>query len=279
MKSKKMEHRYLLSLYAKVDEYLSGTDTESLLLPEAIVSFCTIVEKLFKIRLYKKNPILIFDLAKFKDNASAIAALTKGREMNIDTIKISEVLTRYRFVFDRDFSEDEIQILSDLFGARNDLIHGHSDSKEKILDVEDLQKKMGTIWEKISVMALKLFGTDAIKASKPKRKYTREELEKVLLEEVRKKIRKNDHSDFFSDFSSIHTFSDVGFAHEFYGGESCPRCGSFSFSDEATSEAGLYLVGYHSFPPGSDFYRCKSCNLELTKKEYGIAKRIKMGEC
>ena len=62
-------YKYLLRIYSLVDEYLAGTSTDPENLPEIIISFCVVTEKIFKIQLYRRNPILVYENVKIKDNS------------------------------------------------------------------------------------------------------------------------------------------------------------------------------------------------------------------
>ncbi|KKR60954.1 MAG: hypothetical protein UU01_C0031G0014, partial [Parcubacteria group bacterium GW2011_GWA2_40_37] len=59
------------------------------------------------------------------------------------------------------------------------------------------------------------------------------------------------------------------------GNESCPRCGAYSFSLDEINSGVISLSSIYNAGTFSDLYKCKSCNLELTKKEYEIAKKLK----
>ena len=105
--TKKVEknYEYLLRLYSLVDEFLAKTSDKQDNLPEAIVAFCIVTEKLFKIRLHKENPILVYETIKVKDG-DALAAVVKGIELNIETIQIRETLIRHTLIFQNEFSDD-----------------------------------------------------------------------------------------------------------------------------------------------------------------------------
>ena len=51
----KKNYQYLLNLYSLVDDYLARSSYKEEDLPEVVVAFCTVTEKIFKIKLYKKN--------------------------------------------------------------------------------------------------------------------------------------------------------------------------------------------------------------------------------
>ncbi len=286
MKVNEKDYKYLLRLYSQVDDYLADIPNKQENLPEIIVAFCITTEKIFKIKLHSKNPVLVYENSKTKDD-DALISIIKEKELNIETIKIRETLSRYNLMFVDEFSDDEIQVLIDIYNIRNHFVHGYKPDNDVLLEKENLVKKMGTVWEKISVQAVSIFGKDLIKSNKPKKKYSEEELEKVLIEEVKKKIQSTEYNPFSSvtirgfnhrnlitsDRLSIHTpnaFSLMG------SGDQCPRCDSFEFyldsqSLNAVSLSSLYEYG-KTF---SDLYKFKNCNLELTKKEYEIAKKLK----
>lgn len=188
MKKIEGNYEYLLRLYSQVDDYLADIPSKQENLPEIIVAFCITIEKLFKIRLHGENPVLVYDNTKIKEN-DALVAIIKEKELSIETIRIAETINRYKLMFENDFSDDEMQVLIDIYNTRNHFIHGYKPDGDLLLDKENIVKKMGTVWEKISIQAVSIFGKDLIKANKPKKKYSEEELEKVLIEEVKKKIQ------------------------------------------------------------------------------------------
>lgn len=260
-------YKYLLRLYELVDEYLSDISDEKENLPEIIVAFCVVTEKILKIKLHKKNPVLVFENAKFKEDDAFITILKK-KELNIETIKINDALNRHKLMFKKGFSDDEIQVIIDIYRIRNHFVHGYKADNDIMEDKENIVKKMGTVWEKISTQAISLFGKTAIKTKKPKKKYSEEELELVLTEEVRKKI-KNTNNDPFSRYTYIE--------EPYYGfNEECPRCGYSEFSkDDKKDPLDFHEEGLFFNRVSSSLYRCKNCHLELTNKEYEIAKKIK----
>ncbi len=71
------KYRYLIDLYHKVDDYLTGNENNEDILPDIVVSFCVVIEKILKIKLYKKNPLLIYDVSKFKDPSKLLAIINK----------------------------------------------------------------------------------------------------------------------------------------------------------------------------------------------------------
>lgn len=278
--------KYLLGLYSLVDDYLANVPTKQENLPDVVVSFCIATEKIFKIKLHKKNPVLVYENCKTKED-DALIAIIKERELDIETIRIRETVSRYNLMFNF-FSEDEIQVLFDIYNIRNHFVHGYKSDDNILLEKENIVKKMGTVWEKISIEAVSIFGKDLIKSNKPKKKYSEEELEKVLIEEVRKKIQSTDEYNVFSVISprgfnyqnpiSSERLSVIApTAYGFMGvGDQCPRCGSYDFSLDSQDFNSVSLNSLYNYGKTfSDLYKCKKCNLELTKKEYEIAKKLK----
>ncbi len=285
MKKSDQNYNYLLRLHSVVDEYLADTPSKQENLPDIVVSFCAVTEKILKIKLHSENPILVYESVKFKDN-DLLVAIVKERETSMDTIRIKDTLYRYKQMFDDEFSNDEIQVFIDIYNARNHFIHGYKSDDDVLSDKENLVKKMGTVWERISKQALFIFGNDIIKANKPKKKYSEEELEKVLIEEVRKKIKSNLVSEFYpfhgvtaerfdvNEISSIDHLTVSQSIMGIAGGEQCPRCGNYGFYLDAANPE-FFSVVYSSSKNYTDLYKCKKCNLELTRKEYEIARKIK----
>jgi len=290
------DYQYLLKLFNLVNEYLSGIKKNEESLSEVIVSFCIVAEKIFKIALYKINPVLVFNNEKLKNESDLISIIT-NKEENIKTINMSEITSRYKAIFENKLTDDETQVLIDIYNIRNGLVHGYKSDSKIVFDRENIVKKMGTIWEKISMEVISVFGADNIKASKPKKKYTEDELESVLLEEVKKKISRThgyykkillppnptasnsiSFSDQAIDVANSYNESIVKQFGPAYGGillpsDICPRCGNYSFSSE-NYPVDITTVFNFSKKMAS-LYKCSICNLELTEKEYEIAKKIK----
>lgn len=279
MTRKKENYQYLVRLYSLVDEYLADIPAKQENLPEVVVSFCIVTEKILKIRLHKKNPVLVYENAKIKED-DALVSVIKGRELNIETIKIREIIGRYKLMFDNEFSDDEMQVLIDIYNARNHFMHGYKSDDDILSDRKNIVKKMGTVWEKISAQAISVFGKNLIKAKKPKEKYSKEELEKVLVEQVRKKIEScnSKYENYLNTLSFARSRPYLGFSN--VASETCPRCGEYGFSKDGQSVNGFEFstVSINPFGASSDLYKCNKCNLELTEKEYEIAKKLKSEE-
>lgn len=271
-------HKYLLSLYHRVDDLLSGDVSEGNL-PDLVVSFCTITEKILKIKLHNKNPLLVFDTSYLRDNISfSIAALKK--EKDTKTAKIDDIIERFEIVFKKGLRSGEFQALRDVYKVRNNFVHGYKPDNEIDFDIDDITKKMSTIWLKVSKIAVTLFGKENIKTPKPKKTYTEEELEKILEEEVRKMISANPVGDLYqfvvTGSSAYQNFiqepTNAYFDYTIGAGDRCPRCGSYSFLlDGGPSD--IFIETLSTMRPR--LYKCKKCHLELTEKQYEIAKRIK----
>lgn len=284
MAKKKLNHRYLLSLYSRVDEFLGNENTEKEELPDSVVSFCIVVEKVLKIKLHNKNPLLAFDVSCIKDD-DKLSIIALGKEEDINTAKIENIIYRFSIVFKKIFTPGEFQALKDIYKIRNCFVHGHKSEDKIVFDPEDMVKKMGMIWEKVSKIAISLFGKESIKDRKPKKKYTENELEKVLENEVRKIIQPSQNAiGLFGKIPTIANQVSVFPSVYAYGENKCPRCGSntLSLSDNKNEYQPFY------WPPNSGYsgyggllteekniiYKCKNCNLELTEKQYEIAKKI-----
>lgn len=276
--AKKKNYKYLLDLYSRVDSFLSKSDYNLEELPEVVVSFCVVVEKILKIKLHRKHPILVFDCSRIKtDDALVMAALKKENDM--ETAKIGSIAHRYSLVFKEDFSEDQMQALLSIYDIRNHLVHGHKSDEFLFNDQENIVKKIGIIWPCVTKQILKLFGKNIVKISDPKNKYTKEELVNVLREEVIKKIDSK-------EFNTNNNLSlNVGLLNyvPFSGlmSNTCPRCGGFGFvtgnfeeSPFAVSSSSFLVSRPYASVNRSNLYRCRNCNLELTEKEYEIAQDL-----
>lgn len=289
MATDKNNYKYLVSLYSRIGEYLSTEPIDVDTLPEMIVSFCVVTERMLKAKLYRKNPILVFDSSKIKED-SALTAVTLGKEDNIETIKIRQMTERLKLVFKTFLSESELQALVDIYDIRNRLVHGYKPDSKVDYSHDDVLNKMGTIWEKLAPLATTLFGKNTIKRSRPIKKYTEEELESVLIDEVRQKIKSNSHGIGMLDVTTYDIPNQVWGAQGWDGlnylrkQETCPRCGSGTFSLEANGvdsynpfyEDLVFKNYLHGSRVGSSgLYKCSKCHLELTPKEYAIAKDLK----
>ena len=214
--------------------------------------------------------------AKLKED-DALVSIIKEKELNIETIKMRETLSRYGLMFQDEFSDGEVQVLIDIYNVRNHFVHGYKSDDDLLSDSENIVKKIGTVWEKISNLAVSIFGTDLIKANKPKKKYSEEELEKVLTSEVRTKIKSiKSELEMFSLNNYMYPIPNYMSA---YGvtGEKCPRCDAYEFSlDEPSPTLDALLVTgvYGQRINFSDLYKLKVWS-GLTKREYAIAKKLK----
>jgi DNA-directed RNA polymerase subunit RPC12/RpoP len=271
-KDKKINHKYLINLYHFVGDYLASSKNDEDDLPAVVVSFCTVCEKIFKLMLYEKNPVLIFSNKQIKED-DALISIAKKINTKIETIKMRDVINRFKLFFENKFSENEMQFIISLYDLRNELVHGYIIDEKVLVNPEDIVKKMGTVWGKVSEEASRLFGKNEIKYSKPKRKYAESELDKVLTEEVRKKIKNKENYLLSSTMSFVPEISESLVSP--YAEKRCPRCGSYSFilkkSNDSPYESLVLYSGMASL------YLCAECGLELTQKEYEIAKKIKTG--
>lgn len=278
MTKKKTNHKYLSSLYFRVDEFLSHDPIDKDALADVIVSFCVVVEKILKIKLHKKNPLLVFDFSVLKADG-VISTIALKKEKTIDTAKINEIINRFSLVFPKIFTSDEFQALHDVYVVRNFLVHGYKPDDAISFNPDDIVSKMGTIWNKASLLVIALLGKEKIKSNKPKRKYTAEELENVLKEEVLTKIKRNNPLGYTLDYA-------LATAYEDHFSEKCPRCRTHGFKIQRNSDTWSSIVddtsavvfgAYSHMLPNygyGGFYKCTKCGLELTEKEYEIAKNV-----
>jgi len=274
---KKNEYKYLLYLYNQVNRFLSSRDVESdECFPEKLVSFCIVIEKLIKIKLYKKNHVLIFDVSNLKD-LDMLVAIIDGSDKNIETIRIDLLLERCKSFFPNFLTENELSVLRDIYRIRNQFIHDYKSDDCIKYDKLDIISKMGSIWDKISRHTNTVFGKELIVKNQPKIKYTEEQLNKVLEDEVRMKIM-NTELDMGAILRYRHdeNYNNINLFQ--LGTDMCPRCGSYGFELSGDHDLFLYEVyrlNGHLSNRFLDLYKCKSCNLELTRKEYEIARKIK----
>lgn len=292
MNKKEKEFKYLLSLYRKVDSFLSNKDRDDFL-DDILVCFCTVVEKILKIKLYKKNQLLIFEKSHIS-NIDSLTAIINKKDKNIETIKFNDVIDRTVSIFkNRIIDETEGQLLKDVYKIRNSLIHSHKKDNQKLYeDSDSLIKIMRTLWSKISIEAIKFYGRDIQKT--PKKLvdiYTKNELDKILEEEVKKKLKalsKDNQGESLGQFINRPLTVDSTFGISNYDLNigprqrltyragmdlksltTCPRCGLYGLYKE-DDPFSLLLEEKED-----GIYKCPNCNIELTEKEYEIAKKIK----
>ena len=275
MKKNKSDHKYLLTLFSRVNDFLSnGNIREDL--PDIIVSFCVVVEKIMKIKLYRKNPLLVFDISCLKSDENVLPVILLKKEVDIETAKIEKIISRFEIIFKRVFTTDELQAIRDIYKIRNNFIHGYKSDEKIIFNTEDIVKKMGTIWEKISTIITSLFGKENIKSREPKKKYTEKELEKVLENEVRKMIQPlQNNASVFRSLSSVGNIAPSTYLNVFSKNK-CPRCGYYSLAlNDYNSASAIDAMGQVlSLNDRTNLYKCDNCHLELTEKQYEIAKEI-----
>lgn len=287
--NERQKHEYLLRMYALVNDYFSEDNIDFNFLPEIVVAFCTVVEKILKIELYEKNPFLVFDQLKLKDDDICSVIAINKESCNIETIKIENVLTRYNIIFEDEFSEEEINTVLEIYRIRNFFVHGYKIDRELSYDKEDVVKKMGTVWGKIIKIANKIYGEENIRNVVPKKRYSNEELHAVLTREVKEKISNHERYNIVGVVANTQYSLEDSMLTPFAFDHSnkCPRCDSFGFSLKPNNKSAYDLL---STMTGSVFhvdnlnssnnqlYRCPHCGLELTKLEFEIAKKINQNE-
>lgn len=268
MTKKVKKYDYLLQLYSRVNKYLSDSTQKPEDLQEVIVSFCIVVERVLKMKLHKKNPVLIFDASNLKSD-DAISAIALQKEDSIETINIYSAMARFKILFKKVLLDEEVIAIRDIYKVRNSLVHGYVSEEKIIVDKEDIVKKMSFIWPKISDLTKSLLGKERILSSKPKKTYTELEFKKALVEELLKKINQPVKDVYFIQDSVLYSA----------GGIRCPRCHSRSFNkrdDIFNENGGLGLIDPSLFSikrysqSYSEIYKCSKCNLELTQSEYDL---------
>jgi transposase-like protein len=96
----------------------------------------------------------------------------------------------------------------------------------------------------------------------------------VIIEEIKKKIGSRN----LDVTKVLFRYPQNTISHNVFDiGEKCPRCGSFGFSLDLKDRI-LWpeLDNFNTANSIANLYKCNSCNLELTEKEYNIAKREKL---
>lgn len=274
MAKKSENYIYLVSLYKKIDSFLNKDSFSQDEVPDNIISFCIATERILKIKLYKKNPVLVFDNAKFKDDNSLVAIVLK-KEKTIESCNIQNIIDRINIIFSKTFTDDEKQAIRDIYDVRNHFVHGYKTESE--IEINDAVIKMEIIWRKVSKFGVKILGEKNVKPVTPKKTYSEEELQEILREQVKVKISKagipRD-----SVFTLYHKGELSTWSTSEWGGERCPRCKKMGFRIEKREPESFSFLGTcdftHDLRGNSDLYKCKNCNLELTPREYEIAKTL-----
>lgn len=282
---KEQEYKYLLRTYSMVSENLKSDSIKSDELPDIIIGFCIVIERVLKIGLYRKNPVLIYDNGWLKDENNLVC-IVKRKKNQIETIKKDKLISRYNLVFEGRFTKDEVEIIDEIYLLRNQFIHSHEKDKNILINEEEIVKRIGTVWEKISIEAVKILG-GGFKKVQPNKKYTEEELKEIIekkfkeeCEEVRKIVESDKNKNIFptiratSDLAVYPVTSESFFSHPLSGSEKCPRCGFVGFKKDVNRFYGVYGFGDED---DSGIYICNNCHLELTEKQYNIAKRMRYG--
>jgi hypothetical protein len=281
------DYKYLNFLYHKVGAFLSGSDTSGNF-NEQVISFCVFTEKVLKIKLYQENPVLIFPSYVFNKEHDALIAIVKGEDKNIETINFGELFRLFQKIFSEVFTDTDIEALEDVYKLRNEFIHGYKTDERINFTEEDILKKMGTLWGKISSLVVDLFGNN-IKEVQVKKLYTDKELEDVIRKEMEKevqeKIRMGEPLSYGCGTNRFGS-GDYSLSLNDLGSERCPRCRKYGFKRVSGSSfdrggPGLRDVVVRSYfrSRGNGYqdglFVCSNCGLELTEKEYEIAKRLK----
>lgn len=264
------DYDFLISSYRRVDTYLKG-DQDLAVFSEVIVSFCVCVEKIIKIILHKKNPALVFDANKITD--STILAIILKKEESINTSHMFEVINRFNKVKKTIFTDGEVGALQDIYKARSHFMHSYKKDLHTSSEKEDLIKKMGSLWGKISDLIVKEFGKDNLKKHAPAKKYTESELKNIFKEEVRELINYRSYRS--TPTSLIETTLTTPLSPLGLGFVMCPRCQKNTLSKNEESFIGVYeKLNTLDYIESGNLYKCKNCNLELTENQYKIAKEI-----
>lgn len=272
MPKKKENYSYVKSLFIKVNNFLDSDEKNLSELPDIIVSFCIMIEKTVKITLYSKNPLLIFEHAHIRDcNTISVIALKKDHG-DIPTIKMDMALDRFFIVFKNKLSQDKIEVLKGLYKIRNEFVHGYKQDNQVCLDSDDIIKKMGFLWLDISKICTKVLKLNQADIKKPILKYTQDELDKVLEDEVQLMIsprkEKSILNSLYEKSLSYDKLIPISSSASFgIYNRVCPRCKQRTLNHSGNS---LSLLS----EPG--LYKCKECDLELTEKQYEIATRLNL---
>ena len=288
---KNQENNFLIKHFGKVDECIRNNVCESTEFPDVLISFCFVVEKILKIKLYKKNPVLVFHDYDLKNEDNLIGIVLE-KEETLKTIKMGQVIDRFRTIFEKELSEVEntsLDLVTEIYELRSFFSHSHKSDDKITFDQNDLIKKMATVWELISRIAVELFGRNIISNTTPLKKYTEEELQEILDNEVREIIKPITadtgplivrNSRFYEEQIPLVSRGSVyGLNTYLSGGEQCPRCGLNTllldnFGNDSWSVYGISstLSAYPNSESG--LYKCSNCQLQLTPSQYERAKNI-----
>lgn len=277
------KHKYLRAICGEVNSFLANPKTDEEKLPHIIVSFCVATEKILKIKLHEKNPVLIFRLEDLKrDNFLLEVVLAK--EGNLQTEKITTIINRFRAIFPKLLSEEEAAALRHIYNLRNCFVHSHTHDQSVKINSEDIVKKMGAVWERIRAIGVGIFHQGWFDGRGPVKKYSEEELENALESEVAQLISPTFDTRIRGILDNSLLGASSGSLYPRFG-RTCPRCGSRGFSQDRESgflsslanDSPVSVSYYdgHMNSVSSNLFRCGVCHLELTERQYEIAKKIK----
>ncbi|MEI6352906.1 MAG: hypothetical protein WCO35_03150 [Candidatus Nomurabacteria bacterium] len=272
------DYAYISKLYSEIKNTLKSKNNINLVEKlSLVVNFCVLLEKLIKLRLSVENKLLVYYGKSFNDDF--IFGILKDKipptSFEAKTKTFNEANNLFNKLFDV-FSENEILLLDNIYNIRNAIVHSYFQDN-KILDSEEnIIKDISTILDKVNSLLEEMFGKEAIASIKigGEEKYSKEELEEVLREQVRKKILygRNKRTNYFFDKLSMIKTEEYSFPNN---GLSCPACGNYSLEGKDI-ENNFYPIAVSVFNyKDKDIYICSKCGLQLTKREYEIAKEIK----
>lgn len=293
MSKRHLKHKYLLQKAKFVNSSLAKSSIGDEDFFDVIVSFCTVVEKLLKIKLYSKNPVLAYlsDNGKQFNDPDSVIAISLKRDVDINSAKMVDTLKIYKKVFPKSIRDEEIELIISIYKLRNHLMHSQKEDKHFIFEESDVIKKMTIVWEnRIQKIAVAFFGKNNIKQTKNSKKYSEQELQEILKEEVRKLISNHRQNGSLLISNYVHSVTDrvdpgaltsvvkdvsadvlngYAISKTLFRGEFCPRCKNSSFKHEMNQPLTIFELNYTP-----ELWKCSICGLELTEKQYEIAKKL-----
>jgi len=235
---------------------------------EAVLNLTFVLEQFFKIKIAKKNILLVYSKLPETDQIKKI--LNKECVENNNTIKALDAFNLFKILFPKTRLAKQKQSVELIITARNEIYH-HIVPYKKINNAE-LQKLVLTTFHALINDSQTVFKYKA-PAKQEGTTFTTEEVEKIFDKVVEKKIQKRD-----SLFTPGMTIA--GYYNEplpisgilSTTGLECPRCGFYTLQSP-TEDLSFVLSASRSFAPGV-LYKCQNCHLELTEEEYEAVQRI-----
>lgn len=302
----KQDNFYLQNIFKKISQLLEKNleDISEAEIAEASHDFCILIERILKMKLYQKNPLLVFDASRIDNNN--LLPIARGEDLSFNTIKFEETLKRFNYIFlNFSFGDYFTPVLTSLYEEnRNPLTHSYKSDKDivNLKNKEKIVKDIGSLFPWFSDIAKDFIDISEAPADiSIGKKYTEEELEEIFKEELKKKLIYYKNNDYFTNslntsntnFLKVSELKPITFMEPLKPGlidipqiepsfssrdisihNECPRCRLYKLKSPGKDNLYNYLVYPAQSQNNSYLYKCSNCNLELTEKEYQMSKKI-----